>query len=348
MSSAEHLIERVNAVLSRTMAEHTARWSAVSSDLQPVFQHISDLVLGGGKRLRPQFAYWGWVASGGEPSADLPVDVGSAIELLHVMALLHDDIIDDADSRRGQPTVHRHFEALHAHENWAGESRRFGEGAAILAGDLTYVMSDALMNGVNSEARAVWHDLRLEMNVGQYLDTLGSARRERRSEMAQLVCRYKSAKYTIERPLHIGALAADANRGSGLLTMLSAYGLPLGDAFQMRDDVLGAFGDSSVTGKPVGGDFLEGKPTPMLAHAYDNALPAQRTILDRVGTAPLTSDDIASIQTVVTEIGSRDFMEKKIVELRDEAVNSLRASELAGNAHEQLVALAHAVTHRSV
>jgi geranylgeranyl diphosphate synthase type I len=348
MSSAEHLIERVNAVLSRTMAEHTARWSAVSSDLQPVFQHISDLVLGGGKRLRPQFAYWGWVASGGEPSADLPVDVGSAIELLHVMALLHDDIIDDADSRRGQPTVHRHFEALHAHENWAGESRRFGEGAAILAGDLTYVMSDALMNGVNSEARAVWHDLRLEMNVGQYLDTLGSARRERRSEMAQLVCRYKSAKYTIERPLHIGALAADANRGSGLLTMLSAYGLPLGDAFQMRDDVLGAFGDSSVTGKPVGGDFLEGKPTPMLAHAYDNALPAQRTILDRVGTAPLTSDDIASIQTVVTEIGSRDFMEKKIVELRDEAINSLRASELAGNAHEQLVALAHAVTHRSV
>jgi geranylgeranyl diphosphate synthase type I len=348
MSSAEHLIERVNAVLSRTMAEHTARWSAVSSDLQPVFQHISDLVLGGGKRLRPQFAYWGWVASGGEPSADLPVDVGSAIELLHVMALLHDDIIDDADSRRGQPTVHRHFEALHADENWAGESRRFGEGAAILAGDLTYVMSDALMNGVNSEARAVWHDLRLEMNVGQYLDTLGSARRERRSEMAQLVCRYKSAKYTIERPLHIGALAADANRGSGLLTMLSAYGLPLGDAFQMRDDVLGAFGDSSVTGKPVGGDFLEGKPTPMLAHAYDNALPAQRTILDRVGTAPLTSDDIASIQTVVTEIGSRDFMEKKIVELRDEAINSLRASELAGNAHEQLVALAHAVTHRSV
>jgi geranylgeranyl diphosphate synthase type I len=264
------------------------------------------------------------------------------------MALLHDDIIDDADSRRGQPTVHRHFEALHAHENWAGESRRFGEGAAILAGDLTYVMSDALMNGVNSEARAVWHDLRLEMNVGQYLDTLGSARRERRSEMAQLVCRYKSAKYTIERPLHIGALAADANRGSGLLTMLSAYGLPLGDAFQMRDDVLGAFGDSSVTGKPVGGDFLEGKPTPMLAHAYDNALPAQRTILDRVGTAPLTSDDIASIQTVVTEIGSRNFMEKKIVELRDEAINSLRASELAGNAHEQLVALAHAVTHRSV
>ena len=348
MSSAEHLIERVNAVLSRTMAEHTARWSAVSSDLQPVFQHISDLVLGGGKRLRPQFAYWGWVASGGEPSADLPVDVGSAIELLHVMALLHDDIIDDADSRRGQPTVHRHFEALHAHENWAGESRRFGEGTAILAGDLTYVMSDALMNGVNSEARAVWHDLRLEMNVGQYLDTLGSARRERRSEMAQLVCRYKSAKYTIERPLHSGALAADANRGSGLLTMLSAYGLPLGDAFQMRDDVLGAFGDSSVTGKPVGGDFLEGKPTPMLAHAYDNALPAQRTILDRVGTAPLTSDDIASIQTVVTEIGSRDFMEKKIVELRDEAINSLRASELAGNAHEQLVALAHAVTHRSV
>lgn len=348
MSTSERLIERVNAVLARTMAEHSAKWSAVSSDLQPVFQQISDLVLGGGKRLRPQFAYWGWVAAGGEPHSDIPVDVGAAIELLHVMALLHDDIIDDADSRRGQPTVHRHFEALHTEQHWAGESRRFGEGAAILAGDLTYVMSDALMNGINSEARAVWHDLRLEMNVGQYLDTLGSARRERRPEMAQLVCQYKSAKYTIERPLHIGALATDVTTGTRLMPMLSAYGLPLGEAFQLRDDVLGAFGDSFVTGKPVGGDFHEGKPTPMLAHAYDNASATQRQVLDLIGAPQLTDDQIAEIQSVVTEIGSRDFMEKKIVGLRDEAVASLRASELAGNAHEQLVALAHAVTHRSV
>lgn len=348
MSNSERLIERVNAVLARTMSEQTATWSAVSADLQPVFQHISDLVLGGGKRLRPQFAYWGWIAAGGEPHAELPVEVGSAIELLHVMALLHDDIIDDADSRRGQPTVHRHFEALHAEQHWAGESRRFGEGAAILAGDLTYVMSDALMNGVNSEARAVWHDLRLEMNVGQYLDTLGSARRERRPEMAQLVCRYKSAKYTIERPLHIGALAADATSGTQLMPMLSAYGLPLGDAFQMRDDILGAFGDSSVTGKPVGGDFHEGKPTPMLAHAYENATSAQRQVLDLVGTLQLSDNQIAAIQAVVEEIGSREFMENKIVELRNEAISALNKTDLNSDAHEQLVALAHVVTNRLV
>lgn len=348
MSNSERLIERVNAVLARTMSEHTATWSGVSADLQPVFQHISDLVLGGGKRLRPQFAYWGWIAAGGVPNAELPVEVGSAIELLHVMALLHDDIIDDADSRRGQPTVHRHFEALHVEQQWAGESRRFGEGAAILAGDLTYVMSDALMNGVNSEARAVWHDLRLEMNVGQYLDTLGSARRERRPEMAQLVCRYKSAKYTIERPLHIGALAADASTGTQLMPMLSAYGLPLGEAFQMRDDVLGAFGDSSVTGKPVGGDFHEGKPTPMLAHAYENATSAQRQVLDLVGTLHLSDNQIAAIQSVVEEIGSREFMENKIVELRNEAIGALNKTKLNSDAHEQLVALAHVVTNRLV
>lgn len=348
MSNSERLLERVNAVLARTMSEHTATWAAVSADLQPVFQHISDLVLGGGKRLRPQFAYWGWIAAGGEPNAELPVEVGSAIELLHVMALLHDDIIDDADSRRGQPTVHRHFEALHAEQQWAGESRRFGEGAAILAGDLTYVMSDALMNGVNSQARAVWHDLRLEMNVGQYLDTLGSARRERRPEMAQLVCRYKSAKYTIERPLHIGALAADAASGTQLMPMLSAYGLPLGDAFQMRDDILGAFGDSSVTGKPVGGDFHEGKPTPMLAHAYENATSAQRQVLDLVGTLQLSDNQITAIQAVVEEIGSREFMENKIVELRNEAISALNKTDLNSDAHEQLVALAHVVTNRLV
>ncbi|NCX06057.1 MAG: polyprenyl synthetase family protein, partial [Actinobacteria bacterium] len=265
MSESSAVISRVNEVLSTAVDNERQIWTRIDEDLETVFDEIESLVLGGGKRLRPQFAHWGWVAAGGDPADGQQFRIGAAIELLHVFALFHDDVIDDAETRRGNTTTHRRMSDMHSAEQMAGESRRFGEGAAILIGDITYVMSDQLMDDVLPVARSIWHHLRMEMNIGQYLDTLGSARRERRIEIAERICRYKSAKYTIERPLHLGAVAANTDAGSALMPMFSAYGLPLGDAFQMRDDMLGAFGDSSITGKSVGGDFLEGKPTPMLA-----------------------------------------------------------------------------------
>jgi geranylgeranyl diphosphate synthase type I len=237
---------------------------------------------------------------------------------------------------------------MHSVEKMAGESRRFGEGAAILIGDITYVMSDKLMDDVSSTARSIWHDLRMEMNIGQYLDTLGSARRERRIEIAERICRYKSAKYTIERPLHLGAVAANVEAGSALMPMLSAYGLPLGDAFQMRDDMLGAFGDSLVIGKPVGGDFLEGKPTPMLARAYALASASQLKILDTIGNPAMSLDDVAAVQEVVSATGAVVEMESLIVALRDEAVTSLDKKLIQGAAFEALLELADAVTQRTI
>jgi geranylgeranyl diphosphate synthase type I len=188
----------------------------------------------------------------------------------------------------------------------------------------------------------------MEMNIGQYLDTLGSARRERRIEIAERICRYKSAKYTIERPLHLGAVAANVEAGSALMPMLSAYGLPLGDAFQMRDDMLGAFGDSSITGKPVGGDFLEGKPTPMLARAYALASASQLKILDTIGTPGMSHDDVSAVQEVVSSTGAVAEMELLIVALRDEAVASLDKQLIQGGAYEALLDLADAVTQRDI
>jgi geranylgeranyl diphosphate synthase type I len=265
-----------------------------------------------------------------------------------VFALFHDDVIDDAETRRGNTTTHRRMSDMHSAEQMAGESRRFGEGAAILIGDITYVMSDKLMDDVSSAARSIWHDLRMEMNIGQYLDTLGSARRERRTEIAERICRYKSAKYTIERPLHLGAVAANVDAGNNLMPMLSAYGLPLGDAFQMRDDILGAFGDSSVTGKPVGGDFLEGKPTPMLARAYALASASQLKILDTIGTPGMSSDNVAAVQEVVSATGAVAEMESLIVSLHDEAVASLDKRLIQGAAFEALLELTDAVTQRTI
>ncbi len=243
-------------------------------------EHIARLVLSGGKRLRPAFCHWGFVGAGGAPDDRRIIDAGAALELMHAFALFHDDVMDDATSRRGTPTTHTVFAGMHATAGWAGESRRFGEGVAILVGDLAFVMADQLLLDAPRDAWVIWNELRTELNVGQLLDIVGSVRGDRRLDKAERICRYKSGKYTVERPLHLGAVLAAPERASELLPALSAYGLPLGDAFQMRDDVMGAFGDEAITGKPVGGDLHEGKPTPLLARAVAAATPAQRAVLD--------------------------------------------------------------------
>jgi geranylgeranyl diphosphate synthase type I len=226
MIDSSDVVAQVDAILADAVDHERHFWTRIDEDLETVFDEIESLVLGGGKRLRPQFAHWGWVAAGGDPSDGQQFRIGAAIELLHVFALFHDDVIDDAETRRGNTTTHRRMADMHSAEKMAGESRRFGEGAAILIGDITYVMSDKLMDDVSPSARSIWHDLRMEMNIGQYLDTLGSARRERRIEIAERICRYKSAKYTIERPLHLGAVAANEDSGTNLMSMLSASPLP--------------------------------------------------------------------------------------------------------------------------
>jgi geranylgeranyl diphosphate synthase type I len=348
MSSTSELIARVDALLAQTLTEHQHRWSSLQQDLHVIFEEIQALVLGGGKRLRPQFSHWGWVAAGGDPAAPESTHIGAAIELLHAAALFHDDIIDDADTRRSRQSSHKSFSANHLANGWVGESRRYGEGSAILIGDITYVVSDSLTDSLSPAARLIWHDLRLEMNIGQYLDVLGSARQTRDVAEADLICRMKSAKYTIERPLHLGAVAADPGRGSALMPMLSAYGLPLGDAFQMRDDILGAFGDTAVTGKPVGGDFREGKPTPLLARACAAATTQQTAVLNMVGAPELSDDDISKIQQVVIETGALQAMEDVISANHSEAIAALKKNEMQGESFDALVHLADVVTQRSI
>jgi geranylgeranyl diphosphate synthase type I len=342
------IVEKVDAELARIVRDERVRWAALDADLDVAFGEIERLVLAGGKRLRPLFCYWGWVAAGGDPNSDEPIRIGSAIELLHVFALFHDDIMDGASTRRGEPTTHVSMEKQHVSAQWAGDARRFGDGAAILIGDLTYVMSDRTMGNISPEAREMWHEMRLEVNVGQYLDVMGSARRERRPEYADRICRFKSAKYTIERPLHIGALAANVGRGESLMPVLSDYGLPLGDAFQMRDDVLGAFGEPEVTGKPVGDDLREGKPTPLLARAYQSALSAQREVLDLVGNVHMSDDIVRSIQRVIEETGALEAMEELISSLREQAQAVLDDPLIHQDAVMALHELAVQVTQRIV
>lgn len=346
--SLRAIAHRVEQRLATFLAPELARWAEFDADLRDPMAEIQRLVLLGGKRLRPAFCHWGYVGAGGDPDDTVVVDAGAAFELMHAFALFHDDVMDDADSRRGQATTHTTFAGRHADAGWQGESRRFGEGVAILIGDLAFVYSDQLMAGANATAWRIWNELRIELNVGQVLDILGSVRGVRDVAQAERICRYKSGKYTIERPLHLGAALAAPDRFAELAPALSAFGLPLGDAFQMRDDVMGAFGDEQTTGKPVGGDLREGKPTPLLARARAAASDAQLAVLARVGRPDLTDADVADVQQVIVETGALADLEGTIARLTAEAVAALDVAPLAEPARDELADLAGFVSHRDV
>jgi len=216
---------------------------------------------------------------------------------------------------------------------------------AILVGDLAFVYADQLLAGAPPAAVAVFTELRLEVNVGQYLDLLGTVRGAPSIEQARRICQYKSGKYTIERPLHLGA--ALAGRLDDLAQPLSAFGDPLGQAFQLRDDLLGAFGDARVTGKPVGEDLREGKPTALYAYATQAADGAAAKFLaDRFGAPDLTDDEVAELQDVLASTGARGRVERAIGDLVGEALDALDTSGLSAESHGHLVELSHFVAGR--
>jgi geranylgeranyl diphosphate synthase, type I len=338
---------RVDDCLAELLATERARWSAVDADLDGPFEEIGRMVRSGGKRLRPAFCHWGFVGAGGDPADGRVVRAGAAFELMHAFALFHDDVMDGSASRRGAPTTHVVFGRTHDRAVWKGESRRFGEGVAVLVGDLAFVLADQLLTGFPAAVWELWNELRIELNVGQFLDILGAVQGDRRLEKAERIARFKSGKYTVERPLHIGAVLADPARGRELLPGLSAYGIPLGDAFQMRDDVIGAFGDSGLTGKPVGDDLREGKPTSLLARAAAMAEPAELDVLARVGAPGLDDDEVAKIQQVIIDTGALAALEVQIAALATAAVTALDGLPIADEARCELTALAAFVVARS-
>ncbi|HET7722266.1 MAG TPA: polyprenyl synthetase family protein [Acidimicrobiales bacterium] len=338
------IARRVEARIGDVLSSELARWSAVDPDLVEPFTALRDLVLAGGKRLRPAFCHWAYVGAGGTADDPAVVDAGAALELLHTFALVHDDIMDGSATRRGTDTIHVLFESGHALDGWRGEARRFGEGVAILVGDLAFVYADQLLAGAPPAAHQVFTELRIEVNVGQYLDLLGTARGRATEATARRNSRFKSGKDTVERPLHLGA--ALAGRLDALAAPLSGYGLPLGEAFQLRDDLLGVFGDEDVTGKPVGEDLREGKPTLLYAMAVEQASQADAAVLARYGAADLDEDEVAALQDVLLSSGAVETVEGNIDRLVAEAVEAIDGAGLTGEAHEALVELAYYVAGR--
>jgi geranylgeranyl diphosphate synthase type I len=335
---------RVEERLRSFLGDEQRRWATVDPDLDEPIERLVELVGVGGKRLRPGFVHWGFVAAGGSPDDPCTVDAGAACEMLHTSAMVHDDIADGSATRRGRPAMHVYFGDRHDTVGFRGERRRFGEGAAVLVGDLAQVYADMLSAPFAAAAREVWNELRVEMNIGQYLDLLGTARGDTEPDRARRIARYKSAKYTIERPLHLGA--ALQSRLADLAPVLSAYGVPLGEAFQFRDDLLGVFGDPDVTGKPVGDDLREGKPTALLALAVQRSSPEQRGLLELVGSPELDDGDIERCQEILIETGAVSAIEAEIDSRRDEAMSVISGAGIEPSARQALIDLAVYVTAR--
>lgn len=344
---------RLQAVIDRFLGDQQTLLTGIHTELGALTEAAADL-LRGGKRLRPAFCYWGWRGAG-RPDDDTVVAVGAALELFQAAALVHDDLIDGSDTRRGMPSVHRRFAARHAAQRWAGEPERFGAAAAVLLGDLLLGWSDELFNGSGLDdaalrrARPVFDQMRAQVGAGQYLDVVASAtgadQPDRLAELARTVVSYKAARYSVERPLVLGGSAAGA--GPDVLAAYSRYGLALGEAFQLRDDVLGVFGDPASTGKPAGDDLREGKRTLLIAYTLERARPAAADTVNRLlGDRALEVSGVDTLRQIIVDTGALRAIESQVTSLVAESRRALQETRFTAEAKAALDALITAATSR--
>ena len=342
----------IQGALDEFLDEMTGRLAPLGADAARLLDEARGAV-SGGKRFRAAFCYWGYRAVRPEVEDEHAlVRACAALELLHASALVHDDYMDASATRRGRPATHRAFTTEHRRDGWRGDPEQYGAAAAILLGDLLLSWADELLRRCGlpaaevSAAMDVFDRCRSEVIAGQFLDVSVQARGAADVDAAMTVLRYKSAKYSIERPLHIGAALAGASEEA--LAGLSAFGLPLGEAFQLRDDLLGVFGDAETTGKPAGDDLVEGKRTVLVALALDAATPEDAAALDGMLGTPLDPDQVARARRIIDESGAHAQVEVVIKELADRALVALVGSSVDERARDVLRELASAATQRVV
>lgn len=339
-------IAAVAAQLNCFLAEKHQLLAQISPATLVLVDSIKTLVTGG-KRMRALLCYWGWRGAGGASDAETIIQAGAALELFQAAALIHDDIIDRSDTRRGGPSVHKQFSTLHTDSRWSLDEERFGHAAAILTGDLCLSLSEEMFSriGVDATGRAreVFNLMRTEVMAGQYLDILEevagpSEPHETAVSRASAIIRFKSAKYSSEHPLVMGGALAGAEEA--LLKGYSAFALPLGEAFQLRDDVLGVFGDPAKTGKPAGDDLREGKRTVLVGLTIDAASEQDRNFVDQnLGRQDLSDAEVARMCAIMVDSGALKNTEAMIAGLSEEAFAALAELPITASVREALLAL---------
>ena len=348
-SGVDPLREAINASLTNFVDRENEYLRTIASELYPVADALKNFLIDSGKRFRPLFAAAGFVGSGGILDA-VSINAIASIELVHVCALIHDDVMDGSDTRRGAPSIHRLFEKLHRTESLKGSPEQFGVASAILLGDLALVWASKALHesGMDSQsilrALPLYDEMRVELMAGQYLDVYEQALASESIERSLKVARFKSGKYSIERPLHFGASLASGSN----LAAYTGYGIPLGEAFQLRDDLLGVFGDPAQTGKPAGDDLREGKRTVLIAATLQRANPADKDRVNALlGKPDLVLSEVEEIRTIITSSGAADFVENMITELTAEALAAIEIGTITSDAKAFLVHMAAVATKRS-
>jgi geranylgeranyl diphosphate synthase, type I len=318
----------VDAVLSRFFADKLA----IHDDPSVVmFIELLRNFIDGGKRLRPLLCCCGWrAACGGRELSPAVAHIAASLELFHAFALVQDDVMDRSSFRRGSPTVHRVVASRHAdhpHPDWLGDY------TAILLGDLALGWSYELVQAADLDAdrtAKLWSALdkmRAKTLSGQYLDLAATGKRHITVENALAIAHRKTAAYTVEYPLMLGALVAGAERD--VLRACATYGVAVGEAFQLSDDLLGVFGEATVTGKPTIDDLREGKNTVLLAIARQGATPQQRARLDAlVGNPELDEDGAVEAREIFIATGARSVAEHMIAERCQSALAVLASTQL--------------------
>jgi geranylgeranyl diphosphate synthase type I len=348
-------ILQLKSAVDKSLASFFDRESAylnnVDDELIPVSDALGHFLLDSGKRLRPLFAAIGHIGAGGEITQE-SITALSSLELVHVCALIHDDLMDASDIRRGAPSIHKQFETIHKVKNLHGSSEQFGLAASVLMGDLAIIWADKMLHesGVKSSqilsALPIYDEMRVELMAGQYLDVYEQALASESIERSLKVARYKSGKYSIERPLHFGA-ALSANAKSEQYGIYSQYGLPLGEAFQLRDDIIGVFGDPQETGKPAGDDLREGKRTVLIASTLNKSNDAQRKEFEKYfGRANLDQTGVEVLRSIIIDTGALKEVELLISQMTSNARTAAKSGGISPKASAMLEEMAIAATMR--
>ena len=353
--STQFLAE-VQASLDRFCDEQRSKWTSLTADRMSLLWDQLDHFLQAGKRIRPAFCYWAYVAvEGSHPTSPGIIDVAASLDLLQGFALIHDDLIDASDTRRGSPSAHRFFEGYHASQSWLGDSEHFGTSSAILLGDLLFAWSVSMVEKADvpperlARARSYLDEVRTEVLAGQFLDLLIETRPLNPSTLIDDACfvmEFKTAKYTVTRPMMVGAGLALASEH--ILQGFEIFGAHVGRAFQMRDDLLGLFGDSEVTGKPSGDDLRSGKKTVVIGYALQDAShrDAER-LTHMLGNPDLTQDDIDQARQILVDCGAVDRTQRAITQAAEAGIKILDSCHLSSEGHLGLVGLVQACVERS-
>ena len=342
----------VSRVIAAYLEQRRAEVREIGGEITPLVD-AAELLVSGGKRFRPGFCWWGFAAASGQPVDSLPVLAAAAsFDLLHASALAHDDVMDASDTRRGKPAAHVAFAANHRRQGWRGDSDSYGRAGAILLGVLLLMWSVAMVETSSLDrlaaARPLLDAVRTEVTCGQFLDIRAQSERadpERAVDLSRRVTEYKSARYTVTRPLQAGAVLGGAS--AEVVAALGAYGSPLGRAFQLRDDLLGVYGDEALTGKPAGDDLREGKQTLLVGLARQRSADAARSRLEAlVGDPALDAAGVDEARGIIDASGAVALVEAEIQQGYETAVGALDSVQLHDDGETALLALANLAVRR--